>query len=347
MSKHRIQKLLDGTGGKITDRYGCIQDFGVYSGNESDRIKTYPVTLKVRTGGVLDHWLFGRIVMDFEGMEWHKDNLVLDWNHNADVEIGVILDRNFDGGDLICKSKLISRDPNDRVAKIVDYSGEGVPYEVSMTWGNTQSGKFVVEDVPLGKEALVNDKQGVVKGPVSIIRAWGMYGAAVCHHGVDSSTGCQFDSENRKGQIMPKDLKVFIDKFGSERACEYMLDSKIETLEQAETAHKAYLDAKEKADTKAALDQAIKDKAALEAKVAQLQADAAKREEAAKAAQETQAKAVADAKAQEEENARLKAALPGVNVKDSPTPPTDSGKTGGTRTTYRDNMTKFIEANKS
>ncbi len=246
MSKHRIQKLLDGTGGKITDRYGCIQDFGVYSGNESDRIKTYPVTLKVRTGGVLDHWLFGRIVMDFEGMEWHKDNLVLDWNHNADVEIGVILDRNFDGGDLICKSKLISRDPNDRVAKIVDYSGEGVPYEVSMTWGNTQSGKFVVEDVPLGKEALVNEKQGVVKGPVSIIRAWGMYGAAVCHHGVDSSTGCQFDSENRKGQIMPKDLKVFIDKFRPEKACEYMLDSKIETLEQAETAHKAYLDAKEK-----------------------------------------------------------------------------------------------------
>jgi len=342
MTKHRISSLLDKQGGKITDRYGSIEDWGAFSGDDNSRIKTYPVTLKVRTGGVLDHWLFGRLVMDFEGMVWHKPTLLLDWNHDPDVETGVILEHDFPGGDLVCKAKLISREPNDRVAKIIDYASEGVPYEVSMTWGATQSGKFIVEDVPSGKEVVVNDRQGAVKGPCSIIRVWGMYGSAICPHGVDSSTNCQFDSENQKGTIMPKDLKTFTDKFGSEKGVEYMLDAAIETLEDAEKSHRIFLDAKEKAEQKAALDKAIADSATLEAENKRLKEDAAKLEAETKAKAEAQAKVIADAKTLEEENKLLKQALPGINIKDSTTPPTNTG-TPGKSTVYRDSMQQFIE----
>ena len=339
---HRLKQLLESKGGTIKDVCGLITDFGQYNGNENDRIKNYPVTLKVRTGGIVDHWLLGRIVMDFKGMEWHKDHLLLDWAHDSNVEIGVIETNDYATGDLLCKARLVSRHPEDRVAKIVDYASQGVPYEVSMTWGQTQDGRFVVEDVPSGKEVVVNDKQGVVAGPCAIIRAWGMYGAAICHHGVDSSTYTQFDSNDKKGTIMPKDLKIFADKFGAEKAVEYMTNDSITSLEDAEKAHKLYLDAKEKEEQRLALEDAKKKNEELAAENARLKEDAAKLETENKAKADAQAKTVKDAKAKDEQLARLQAALPGVNVTDSATPTTVQTDGKLTLKSYEDSMQDFF-----
>lgn len=342
---HRFLKLLEDKGGTLKDVCGLVTDFGSYNGNENDRIKNYPVTLKVRTGKILDHWLFGRIVMDFKGMEWHKDKLLLDWAHDPNVEIGVIESHEYDSGDLLCKARLISRHPEDRVAKTIDYASQGVPYEVSMTWGKAQDGSFVVEEVPPGKEVVVNDKQGVITGPCTIIRVWGMYGAAICHHGVDSSTFTQFDSKDKKGTIMPKDLKVFTDKFGAEKAVEYMLNDSITSLEDAEKAHKLYLDAKAAEEQRLALDAAKKQNEELAAENARLKEDAAKAETEAKAKAEAQAKAVEDAKAKEEQLARYQAAMPGVNLQADAAPTGPTVQTDGTLTnkSYTDAMQGFFD----
>lgn len=352
MTKHRIETLLDNKGGKYTDRCGLFQDFGTPVKKEGSSVTEYPATLKVRTGGIVNHPYFGRIVNDFAGMLWHKDRLVLDWIHNPNEEIGIIDSYSAKTGDLICESRLLSRNQNDRAAKIKDYSDCGMPYEVSMTWGRTQDGRLVIEDVEEGGEAIVNGK--TVYGPVSIIRVWGMYGAAVCPHGVDSTTSTTF--HDFESDTMPKILKDFIEKFGNEKGLEYMLNDSITTIEQAEKIHADYLAADKDAKItelsgivdaltvdnkkfKEDLEKAQKDFDEFKAKVETGKADAAK--------------TIEDATKIAEENDRLKKALPGVNVQDTPTPPTESAprradvdpaeRSRQTKKAYEDSLVEFFE----
>lgn len=329
--KSRVELLMNQCGGKFTDRYGSFQDFGLPLKVEEDGVTEYPVSLKVRTGGVVNHPYFGRIVNDFAGMVWHKESLVLDWNHNPNEEIGVIdsyevcRENSEDGkrtaGDLICEARLLSEHPNDRAARIKKYSKRKMPYEVSMTWGNTLDGRFVVEDVPAGKTVLVNDLQGSVKGPISIIRVWGMYGAAVCHHGVDGTTHTEIhDSLSSQGATMPKDLKEFVAKFGNEKGAEYVLNDSIETLEQAERIHAEHQVAVKDAkitELTGIVDAMTLDNKKLTEDLAKVQKDFDEFKAKAEAGKGETAKQVEDATKLAEENARLKQALPGVNVGDS------------------------------
>ncbi|MCL2622430.1 MAG: hypothetical protein FWD31_02090 [Planctomycetaceae bacterium] len=343
MKKHRIETLLDEHGGKITDQYGMIED--VLADTVKDGVTETSTRLKVRTGDWVDHWLFGRIITDFAGMSWHKSNLTLDWNHNDNEEIGIIKNKDYASGDLFCEAVLLSRDKRDRAARIVDYSRHGMPYEVSMTWGRHKSGKMVFEDVKEGAEATVNGR--TVVGPGTIIRKWGMRGAAICSHGVDHTTAATIlDSERSKS--MEKDLKQFIDAFGEQQGLRYMLDSKITSFEDAEKEHRKFLDTKRDEQ----LATLITDQEKLQSELKTLTEDrdkwkleAENQKTAADKIKDSEKVLVEDKKKLEEENAKYKAALPGVNVTDSAKDSSnrqDSRSKNETKGTYKDAMLAFF-----
>jgi len=347
MEKHRIEKLLEKNGGKSIDRFGLIEDVLTDAATEKDGVTETPIRLKVRDGDWIDHPWFGRIITDFAGMSWHKKTLILDWNHNSNEEIGVIKSKDFSGGDLICEAILLSRDKRDRAARIVDYSKHGMPYEVSMTWGMHKSGKMVFEDVKEGAEATVNGK--TVVGPGTIIRKWGMYGAAICPHGVDHSTTTTI-LDNERPKPMEKDLRKFIDAFGQEQAVKYMLDANITTFEEAEKEHKKFLDSQR--EERLATLTTDHEKLLAEIKTLTEDRDKWKSEcEAQKAAYEkikdSEKTLLEDKKKLESELVKFKAAVPGVNVTDSTKDPfnrKDSNTKNETRGTYRDAMLAFFGA---
>ncbi len=347
MAKHRIEKLLEKQNGRLTDRCGLVEDVLADAVISDDGVVETPVRLKVRTGDWLDHWWLGRIITDFDGMVWHKETLVLDWNHDANEEIGVIETRDHSKGDLYCDAKFISRDKSDRAAKIVDLARHQMPYEVSMTWGNPQNGKMEFEDLGKNDTAKVNGK--TVHGPGTIIRKWGMYGAAVCPHGVDSSTTTTIlDSERPKP--MEKDLQKFIDAFGQDQAVKYFVDAEITSFEDAEKEHEKFLVAQQKeqlatlvADQEKAQNEIkalTEDRDKLKSEYEKLKTEFDKIKDAEKAWLE-------DKKKLESEVTSYKAALPGVvvsdNKKDSSDRKDSHSKTGA-KGTFRDALKGFFGA---
>ncbi|MCL2119135.1 MAG: hypothetical protein FWH27_11990 [Planctomycetaceae bacterium] len=345
MAKHRIETLLEKNGGKFTDRYGLIEDVLTDAATEKDGVTETPIRLNVRSGDWIDHPWFGRIITDFEGMSWHKKRLILDWNHNDNEEIGIITSKDHSNGNLVCEATLLSRDKRDRAAKIIDYSRHGMPYEVSMTWGRHKSGKMVFEDVKEGTEAKVNGK--TVVGPGTIIRKWGMYGAAICPHGVDHSTTTTIlDSE--RYESMEKDLKKFIDAFGKDQAVQYMLDANIKSFEDAEEEHKKFLDARREEK----LNALIADQEKLQSEIKTLAEDRDKwKSEFEKQKtdfdkiKDSEKTLMEDKKKLEDEHEKLQAAIPGVTVTDSETDSSNRTrvrKNGETKGTYRDAMMSFF-----
>lgn len=329
---HRIETALDQNGGKCTDRYGLIEDFGKPSQSKETNVTEYPCRLKVRDGGIINHPWFGPIVNDFAGMEWHKERLTLDWSHDNDEEIGVIDKNDSATGDLICDARLFSRNESDRAAKIRDYSEVGMPYEVSMTWGKTQDGRFVVEDLPTGKSAKVNDRE--IYGPVAIIRVWGMYGAAICNHGVDSSTTANF--QDSEGKNMSKDLKVFIDKFGNDAAVRYMLDESVTSVEDAEALFQ-----------KEQVEALTKDNAKLVEENKTLGEQLKTVTDANEKLTQENAKLTEDFKRVGDELVKYQQALPGTSVTDAKTDSSnreDAGKPA--KNSYRDSMTGYFASEK-
>lgn len=172
----------------------------------SDRLTdddNVPVRILARTGGPIDHWYWGRIVHDLDGMK-HKSSVPIDWSHNYDQELGYLNKFSTSDGDLVAAGELVPFQAGDRVHQITHRASRGVPYEASIDWSG---GAMKLEEIGDGEEAEVNGR--TISGPATIVREWQLTAVAICPHGADSGTATQFaDNAEQTVTIIEKEHEV-------------------------------------------------------------------------------------------------------------------------------------------
>ncbi len=160
--------------------------------------KTFPFTMKARSGGVINHWYWGRVIHDMAGMQLRKASCPIDYCHNDSEVIGV--GEKFDAGDdgLTVSGQLValSADASDRAFEVAHKAKNRIPYEASIDWRGPGA---LIEEVGEGVSVQVNGQ--TIEGPLTVIRKWPLRAVAVCPYGSDSNTSTQF-SETPDGDMV-------------------------------------------------------------------------------------------------------------------------------------------------
>jgi hypothetical protein len=152
-------------------------------GDNGEGAKSAPVRLVARSGQPIEHWFWGRVVHDLEGMQLHKSRLPIDYAHDVKEVIGYLNKFDVEDGDLVTSGALVPFKDTDRATEIVHKMAAGVPYEASINFGGDG---IKVQDVPEGTVAEVNGY--TFDGPGCIVREWPLRGVAVCPYGADMNT---------------------------------------------------------------------------------------------------------------------------------------------------------------
>lgn len=154
-------------------------------GSAQGQSANVPVKLRALSGDPVNHWWWGRIVLDLSGMQLHKDRLPLDWCHDVDQIVGYLDKFDSGKGALDCSGMLTPAMEGDRASQIIAQGMAGVPFEASIYWDELR-----IEEVLPGGSAQVNGRS--VDGPCYVVRQWRLRGVAVCPYGVDAMTSTKF-----------------------------------------------------------------------------------------------------------------------------------------------------------
>ncbi|MDB5294913.1 MAG: hypothetical protein JWO31_896 [Phycisphaerales bacterium] len=146
-----------------------------------------PVKMVARTGQPIDHWYWGKLAHDLEGMKVHKDRLPIDYAHFDEEVIGYLDTFDAASGDLVVSGAMVPFTAEDRASEVIFKQKAGVPYEASINWGGDG---IVVEEVGPNATAKVNGYD--FTGPGVIVRQWPLRGVAVCPYGADANTTTEF-----------------------------------------------------------------------------------------------------------------------------------------------------------
>ena len=146
--------------------------------NETD----WPIRLQARSKEVLDHWYWGRMVHDFEGLE-HNDRIKIDYCHDAREILGYCDRFEVSAYGLELAGQVVSASPGDRSAEVAHKARNGVPYEASIEFSHRG---LQIEFIPEGRSIEVNGLD--LDGPLHVFRKWKLTGVAVCPNGYDDNT---------------------------------------------------------------------------------------------------------------------------------------------------------------
>ncbi|QDV26931.1 HK97 family phage prohead protease [Aureliella helgolandensis] len=151
-------------------------------------LRRMPVNVLARTGAPVYHWYWDSIVHDFEGLV-HKPKIAFDYRHDPNEPIGVADKFTVNDAGLWLDGELISRDPKDEAAKIMDLGPAGIPYEASIHFNPATA---VMEYLPEGFTTTVNGQE--IAGPQVIVRKWELLRCAFCLTGVDGGSQANFEA---------------------------------------------------------------------------------------------------------------------------------------------------------
>ena len=146
-----------------------------------------PFEMLARSAEPIEHWYWGRIVHDFDGMQLRKDRCPIDWRHDECVELGFADSFEVTDDGLQLSGSLIVLEENDRADQVHKRGKAGMPYEASIDWiGDGSELEYIPEDVTTE----VNGRQ--FAGPGYVARKWPLRAAAICPYGADAATATQF-----------------------------------------------------------------------------------------------------------------------------------------------------------
>lgn len=172
--------------------------------------KTFPFSMKARSGGIINHWYWGRIVHDMSGMTLRKPTCPIDYDHCSWYLIGVGQKFKADNSGLQVDGQLVAlkADSDDKAYEVAMKAKLGVPYEASIDW---RGQGIVIEELGEGATAQVNGE--TVSGPLTIVRKWPLRSVAVTPYGQDSDTRTEFS--DKSGKPTDEDKKVTVCLFSA------------------------------------------------------------------------------------------------------------------------------------
>lgn len=249
-----------------------------------------PFSMIARTGDPINHWYWGKVVHDLDGMV-AKERVSVDWCHDCDDLVGYADSFDASSGDLKVGGKVISLKVGDSADKIIKLGSKGVPYEASIYFTDGKA-----EYLPDNMTTQVNGRE--IAGPCVIFREWTLRRIAICPSGADGGTETSLSAQDKelslvsfswKGEPMSKQLgdgelstdkgsapaagptssgdaeaqfkaslKRYTDRFGMEKGAEYFssnlsFEQALEKhVEQLSAERDSALTAKKEAETKLA-----------------------------------------------------------------------------------------------
>lgn len=207
-------------------------------GDNGEDAKTAPIRLVARAGKPIEHWYFGKVVHDFDGMQ-HKNRIPVDYVHSENEVIGYVNKFDASSGDLQLSGALVPFKDSDRATEIIYKNRLGVPYEASIDFRDS----MVMEELRKGQVATVNGNE--VEGPAVIIRQWTLRGVAVCPYGADPNTSSQLSSAETVSVSVKRENEMSEEsKVEAVEAVETKIEKPVETLAAPANADgKKFLDA--------------------------------------------------------------------------------------------------------
>ncbi len=146
------------------------------------------VKILARTKKPVNHWYWGRIVHDFDGMQ-RQEKVRIDYCHNQEECLGVADKHTIDDEGLWLDAEVESLEDGDRASKVLKEVDAGRPYEASI---NFNSHDNVFEYVQARQIAKVNGED--FEGPGVIARKWRLRATAICPHGYDADAKSVFSA---------------------------------------------------------------------------------------------------------------------------------------------------------
>jgi hypothetical protein len=142
----------------------------------------HKIELLARTSQPIEHWWWGRVVHDMDGV-MHKDKIPVDYVHDGGEVIGFVDEFKVDATGLILNGTLTPFSDTDRAAEVAFKIKAGVPYQASIFFGGDNE-KY--EYIPEKTTSKVNGYD--FEGPGIIVRKWNLNGVAICPYGADANT---------------------------------------------------------------------------------------------------------------------------------------------------------------
>ena len=160
-------------------------------GDDYEEGSPYPVRLLVRSREPVQHWYWygGKVYHDLEGMELHRERIILDYNHGT--EIGWLQDKQIDQAGYWLSGQIIpTGSAADPAGDVIKRGRGGVPYEASIFFDDPMQ----IEYIDDGLQGEVNGM--TVDGPCTIVRKCKLRATATCAHGRDANTATQFSESD-------------------------------------------------------------------------------------------------------------------------------------------------------
>jgi len=162
-------------------------------GDNGEEAKSAPINLMALSGAPIDHWFFGKLVHDLDGMTI-PERFAIDYVHDPKEIIGYVNKASIENKQLELSGALTPFKDSDRATEIIHKSKMGVPYQASIDYTPTSPDEILMEELGEGKTATVNGND--VVGPALIVRKSTLHGVAVCPHGADSNTSAFVQNRN-------------------------------------------------------------------------------------------------------------------------------------------------------
>jgi hypothetical protein len=162
----------------------CILTVGEFElGDNGDGAKSAPVRLVARSGEAIEHWFWGRVVHDLEGMQLSKPRIPIDYVHDPKEVIGYLNKFDTETGALVTRGALVPFKESDRATEIIHKQSLGVPYEASINFGGDG---IKVQEIAEDEVTEVNGRK--FEGPGIVVREWPLRGVAIAPYGADANT---------------------------------------------------------------------------------------------------------------------------------------------------------------
>jgi len=164
---------------RVVEMGGGCNAFTEYFGEGEEKKPKLKMT--AYSGGIIkDHWYWGDLVLDLEGISFSKKFPILE-NHDTDRKIAFTRDPILDNGKLEINPDKTQFVDTEISAEFQKLSAEGFPYQSSV-YANPTSIERLSEDASAEVNGLT------LKGPGTVFRKWELKEASACVFGWDSET---------------------------------------------------------------------------------------------------------------------------------------------------------------
>jgi len=191
--------------------------------------KSSPFRMVARSGKPIEHWYWGSVVHDLDGMKLSKNRVAIDYAHDPKEVIGYANQFASDSGDLVVTGALVPYKESDRASEIIHKQREGIPYEASINFGGDG---IKIEEVRSGESVMVNGYE--FAGPGVVIREWPLRGIAICPYGADGNTSTEFAESGSTMFVEYKESEMPINLFSAVHDSEEVTDTVVAEAQAVE-----------------------------------------------------------------------------------------------------------------